>query len=400
MAWSTNLPIDLVLVRHGESEGNIYDKMDAGGKREKLARKHTSAYRLTDLGRRQAKRAGAILQEKIGTFDKMYCSEFVRAIETAGHMNLPESRFQTDILIREITSGSNRGTPHPLAEHGKTLKQLHSAGWWVPKGGIGGESFADLSLRLRSFLDHLQETANGMRVLVVCHAHVIRALTALLEDKKATDFQELIDWKIPNCHIRWYTRRVGDGDIRLRPFKVIELDMEEPSSESREDGKCIRNEKTIQRPLLSAAELLQRASAVEQVLNSDDLKKEMSSRSDSEDLLATSRLEVSSAKASMETATLVFHNHDNDSTSRIIHCPGDMVSSVGVASKLAGEDGNAAEKESTRQLLNLKLADLAAVSTSGSLDEFESGHKDCASETSSSDGCEEPLSPPTHVKRF
>lgn len=383
MAWSTNLPIDLVLVRHGESEGNIYDKMNAGGEREKLARKHTSAYRLTDLGRRQAKRAGAILQENIGNFDKMYCSEFVRAIETAGHMGLPESRFQTDSLIREITSGSNRGTPHPLAEHGKTLKQLHSAGWWVPKGGIGGESFADLSLRVRAFLDHLQETATGMRVLVVCHAHVIRAFTALLEDKKATEFEELIDWKIPNCHIRWYTRRVGDGDIRLRPFKVIELNMEEPSSESRDDGKCTRHEKTIQRPLLSAAELLQRASAVEQVLNSEDLKKEVSSRSDSVDLLDTS------ARVSMESASLVLQKHDKDATSCISHCPGDMVSSGEVVSKFVGEDGNAAEREPTRQGLNLKLADLAAVSTMGSLVELEAGHNDGASESSSSDGCSE-----------
>lgn len=274
MAWSTNMPVDLVLVRHGESEGNIYDEMHPGGAREKLKRKHTSEYRLTDLGRRQARRAGVILQEKIGKFDKMYCSEYVRAMETAGHMQLPESHFQTEVFVREITTGSNRGVPHPLTEHGQALKSLSNAGWWVPRGGLGGESYADLSLRLRVFLDRLQETAAGLRVLVVCHAHVIRAFTVLLEDRKAAEFQDVISWKIPNGHIRWYTRREEDGQIHLRPFKVIELDMEEPLSADREDGTCSCREKKIQRRLLSAAELIHRVEVVEQVLNTDDRERE------------------------------------------------------------------------------------------------------------------------------
>ena len=36
MAFMDNLPVDLVLVRHGESEGNLYSLMQQGGNREKL----------------------------------------------------------------------------------------------------------------------------------------------------------------------------------------------------------------------------------------------------------------------------------------------------------------------------------------------------------------------------
>jgi len=274
MAWRTNLPIDLVLVRHGESEGNVYDKMREGGKRSKLNSRHTSEYRLTDLGRLQAQRAGTIIKREIGSFDHMYCSEYVRAIETAGHMDLPGSQFRTDSSIREIHSGSNRGIEHPLKEHGEALAHLSCGAWWAPHGGIGGESFADLCLRLRSFLDHLQESAAGLRVLVVCHAHVIRAFAALLEDKKSPEFEKLLAWKIPNCHIRWYTRREATSLIHLRPFKVITLDMEAPLSQGRNDAACVRHEMLIQRPLLTAEQLREHAATVPQLLNNQDVEDE------------------------------------------------------------------------------------------------------------------------------
>jgi len=273
MAWSHNLPVDLVLVRHGESEGNIYGKMPDDGKRQKLHSRHTSDYRLTDLGRLQAQRAGMILREQIGSFDKMYCSEYVRAVETAGHMNLPESQFQTSSEIREIQAGTQRGMQESpgLSEHNASLKKITGGGWWNPHKGVGGESYADLTLRLRAFLHHLQESAAGLRVLVVCHAHVIRAFRALLEDVKAPEFQSIMDWKIPNCHIRWYSRRESPGTIHVRPHKVIELNMKMPLSFEQKDAAFDRSEHSICRSLLTVEQLLARAEAVPQILNSPDV---------------------------------------------------------------------------------------------------------------------------------
>lgn len=274
MAWSHNLPVDLVLVRHGESEGNIYDKLPDDGKRRMLHSRHTSDYRLTDLGRLQAQRAGVIVREQVGSFDRMYCSEYVRAVETAGHMNLPESQFQTASEIREIQAGTERGMQESpgFSQHNASLKKLSGGGWWTPHKGVGGESFADLTHRLREFLHHLQESAAGLRVLVVCHAHVIRAFRALLEDIKAPDFQSLLDWKIPNCHIRWYTRRESLGNIHIRPHKVIELNMKMPLSFEQTDASFERSEHLIRRPLLTVEQLLARAEAVPQILNSADLR--------------------------------------------------------------------------------------------------------------------------------
>mmetsp|Transcript_66013 Transcript_66013/g.123098 ORF Transcript_66013/g.123098 Transcript_66013/m.123098 type:complete len:289 (+) Transcript_66013:74-940(+) len=276
MAWMSSLPVDLVLVRHGESEGNLFDKMKPGGLRQKLHGRHTADFRLTDLGRLQAHRAGKIVMDQIGSFDKMYCSEYIRAIETAAHMDLPESSFNTSTLIREIDSGAQRGLDHPLEEYNQKLDSHFGPGgrWWTPYGGVGGESFADLTLRLRSFLDHLRETATGLRVLVVCHAHVIRGMKALLEDTKGPEFDELLKWEIPNCHVRWYTRRQATGAVHLRPYKVIGLNMEEPHSLEREDSKCVREELLIKRPLMTAAQLRSRAEAVPQLINNSDFQQE------------------------------------------------------------------------------------------------------------------------------
>lgn len=266
MAWAQNLPVDLVFVRHGESEGNLCDRLpESSGAREKLGERHTCDFRLTDLGRNQAARAGKIVQEHVGTFHKMYCSEFVRAVETSAHMNLPESMFQTDELIREIDVG--RGRSSSCQRHGAGMKELASGAWWSYKSPTGGETFADMALRLRSFLQHLCDTAAGLKVLVVCHAHTIRAFSALLEDAKGTDYDRLLNWEIPNCHIRWYTRQEDYGNVHVRPFKVIELNMEEPTNLSRSDSGCTRTEKKIVRPLLNVAELRKRAEALPQLLN-------------------------------------------------------------------------------------------------------------------------------------
>ena len=86
-----NQPVDLVLIRHGESESNIskargQDRSQISGD---FAERHTSKYRLTDVGRMQAKMTGEYIQRELGDFDIHYTSEYVRACETAACLELP-----------------------------------------------------------------------------------------------------------------------------------------------------------------------------------------------------------------------------------------------------------------------------------------------------------------------
>ena len=64
MAFMGYLPVDLVLVRHGESEGNLYKRSPPGEARDRVRDRHTSQFRLTDLGRVQSKRTGKILMDR------------------------------------------------------------------------------------------------------------------------------------------------------------------------------------------------------------------------------------------------------------------------------------------------------------------------------------------------
>jgi hypothetical protein len=82
MSYS-NLPVDIVLVRHGESEGNLAQSLSKKGNDKlwtpEFSNRHTSLYRLTDRGRKQAKKAGKWIKKNIcPTFDHYYCSEYIR----------------------------------------------------------------------------------------------------------------------------------------------------------------------------------------------------------------------------------------------------------------------------------------------------------------------------------
>ena len=60
------LPIDLVLVRHGQSEMNAAKRRSEAGDHSAFTKefmeRHSASFPLTDLGRRQAEQAGEYLQ--------------------------------------------------------------------------------------------------------------------------------------------------------------------------------------------------------------------------------------------------------------------------------------------------------------------------------------------------
>jgi hypothetical protein len=84
MVCAVPLPIDVVLVRHGESEGNEATRRARTGDTSQLKAlrsRHSSFWRLTDRGIEQARRAGAWLRAAFpGGFDGCFTSqlEFAR----------------------------------------------------------------------------------------------------------------------------------------------------------------------------------------------------------------------------------------------------------------------------------------------------------------------------------
>ena len=82
-----SMPHNLILVRHGESEGNVALALSKKGDdsiyTDEFKNRHSSLWRLTKKGQEQAKSAGEWLKKNRGElepFYRCYTSEYVRAM--------------------------------------------------------------------------------------------------------------------------------------------------------------------------------------------------------------------------------------------------------------------------------------------------------------------------------
>jgi NAD+ kinase len=211
------LPLDLVLVRHGESEGNVaYGLSRRGDDRhftpEFLAR-HSSKWRLTENGQGQARAAGAWLREHVApSFDRYFVAEYLRAMETAAHLGFADAAWRCDFYLRERDWGVfDLMTYQERRErYGDDLKRRElDAFFWTPPGG---ESMAALCLRIDRVLDTLHRTCSDARVLIVGHGEVMWGFRVRLERMSQERYRELDSardpkLKIHNCQVLHYTRR-------------------------------------------------------------------------------------------------------------------------------------------------------------------------------------------------
>lgn len=194
------LPIDLIFVRHGQSEENLANKMIRDGDNRlfipEFRNRHSREVRLTDNGIAQSKSAGEWLIKNAPTPLNGFCvSDFIRSEETAFYLGLPQAQWEVKYELRERDQTSN------------------AIDLFLSYPTCGGESIAALCSRLKSgFLVDLEEECRGEVVIAVCHGHVMRAVQLLLEDLGHDDFIRLDSSKEPadrilNCQIHWYTRR-------------------------------------------------------------------------------------------------------------------------------------------------------------------------------------------------
>jgi len=191
-----SLPNDIVLVRHGESEGNIANRMSKRGDdsayTDVFRARHSSLWRLTDKGRKQAHMAGEWIRENIDDrFDRYCVSEYIRTQETAALLGLPDAVWYPDFYLRERDWGDlELKTETERAElFGETLrKRASDTFFWCPPNG---ESLAELCLRVDRVLHTLHRECEGKRVIIVCHGEVMWAFRVRLERMSRRRFREL-----------------------------------------------------------------------------------------------------------------------------------------------------------------------------------------------------------------
>jgi broad specificity phosphatase PhoE len=210
------LPIDLVLVRHGQSEGNVARNLSEQGDdslfTERFMSRHSSKYRLTNLGRLQAVAARDWIKVNFsGHFDRHEVSPYLRAMETAALLDLPDADWRLNDYLRERDCGDWDNISETLK------KDLYAAAYhrysldpfrWQPPGG--GESVAQMCMRVDRVIDTWDRHCRDQAVIATCHGLMMWGFVIRIERLVPAEFlrrTKMSAHKIRNCQIIHYTRR-------------------------------------------------------------------------------------------------------------------------------------------------------------------------------------------------
>lgn len=228
MGRSDRWPASLLLVRHGESLGNVAAETarTAGAAWIDVAERDMDVV-LSERGRRQADALGVWLADQGRSRPTVaLASPYARARETAcravvaGHLDL-ELTF--DERLREREFGMfDRLTARGIAERFPDQADARTRVGKFYYRPPGGESWCDVALRVRSVLDSVTREHPGEHVLVVAHEVVVLMFRYVLEHMDETTVLATgRTEQLANCSVTSfeYDGRLGRrGGMRLRRY--------------------------------------------------------------------------------------------------------------------------------------------------------------------------------------
>ena len=219
----TSWPAALTLVRHGESVGNIANERAYAEKAEHLdLAVNDPSVELSDLGVRQAEALGKRLGDLpaigaahgSGGVDVRPCPADGGPRARDGRPRAPprisDERLrdrEQGVLDRLTWYGVRRRYPEE-AERRAYLGKF----WYRPPGG---ESWADVALRIRHVLRDIRSDYADERVLVVSHDVPILMTRYVLESLTPQEAVEL-SGQVVNCGMTTYIR--GETGLQLEVF--------------------------------------------------------------------------------------------------------------------------------------------------------------------------------------
>ena len=211
------MPLEIVFVRHGQSEANVVHGYDKDG--TESPHLHTVngrpdwQQRLSKKGILQAQNAGKWIKDNLGgveSFDARYVSPFLRTRETAAHVGGPEvGEWTIDDRVVERSWGvygtvarAEQRSQFPL-----TATMQVATPWYVRFDG--GESMPDVYGRFRDFQGTLHREQANSRVIVVSHGDFMNVVRYGMERMRpeqweATDKDPA--YTIRNCSVLHYSR--------------------------------------------------------------------------------------------------------------------------------------------------------------------------------------------------
>ena len=216
---------ELILIRHGESAGNVAatqaqrtgaEVIDVGFRDPDVP--------LSAAGTEQARALGQWLAGLPNGErpESVWCSPYLRARQTAELAGL--SPFRVDERLRDRELGildllTPRGVAARYPVEAERKQWLGRFAYRPP----GGESWADVALRLRSVLRDLDDAEEGKRVAVVCHDAVILLLRYVCEGLLEADLLDIAAANsVRNGSLTRLVRPKGTGFWEAAAFNVVD----------------------------------------------------------------------------------------------------------------------------------------------------------------------------------
>jgi broad specificity phosphatase PhoE len=231
-------PTELWLVRHGESMGNLADAQahDSGSGRLELDVRDPDVP-LSPTGESQAEALGRWLagQPDDERPTTVLSSPFARAADTARRLVAAGGRELTiryDERLRERDFGAFDGMTGEgiRSEYPDEARRRDLLGkfYYRPPGG---ESWADVALRVRSLLATEALRHDGERLLCVSHQAVVMVFRYVLEELTEPQLLEIDRGdQIANTSVTRY--ELSDGRFRLVTFNGVEHLDDHPDDEA------------------------------------------------------------------------------------------------------------------------------------------------------------------------
>ena len=191
------------LVRHGESAGNVArEHAESGGLDEIDINERDADVPLTDLGEEQARAVGRWLADAPKP-DIVVASTYRRAFDTARIAVGEAHELVLDERIRDRELGqldllTSRGAASKYPDEQVRKRRLGKFYYRPP----GGESWADVVLRVRFLLDELHRRHPGGRALLFAHEMTVFALRYILEGVPERDLlEQAASTAVPNASV-------------------------------------------------------------------------------------------------------------------------------------------------------------------------------------------------------
>ena len=170
----------LLIVRHGQSMANVQE-IFAG---------HYDVP-LSPLGQEQAERTAAYVTAHYA-IDRIYSSDLIRTMETAGHVAKKLHLSVTLVPeLREIFAGAWEGkrfdrlATEYKEDYGKWLSDIGESAC------TGGESVMDVSARVVGALKRIAAENDGKTVFVATHALPVRVFQCFVQGVPACDMKNV-----------------------------------------------------------------------------------------------------------------------------------------------------------------------------------------------------------------